>query len=59
LQQWVEHKDGFTMSYGNPQNSDYVNSRIKLVRQHLTKMSSGKSLAADAALPEVACPAVE
>jgi len=44
------------MSYGNPKNSDFINSRIKLVRQHLSKMSSGESIAADATLPEVACP---
>ena len=47
------------MSYGNPKNSDYINGRIKLVRQHLAKMSSGESLAADATLPQVACPAAE
>jgi hypothetical protein len=47
------------MSYLNPANSAYINGRIKLVRNHLTKMSTGEALAPDAALPEVACPQTE
>lgn len=53
---FVEHSDGFTMHYGNPQNSDRVNNRIKTIRRHFWKMNSGKDVGANAELPAVPCP---
>lgn len=33
-QHYVNHTDGFTMHYGHPLNSDYINHQINLIRQH-------------------------
>ena len=44
------------MQYGNPGNSVNINSRIQLIRQHFIKMSTGKDVGINAALPAVDCP---
>ncbi|CAN8098789.1 unnamed protein product [Discula destructiva] len=54
---FVYHADGYTMHYNNPLDSAYVTSRVQLVRQHFTKMSSGQDIGANASLPAVPCPA--
>ncbi|KAK1764347.1 glycoside hydrolase [Phialemonium atrogriseum] len=56
---FVNHNDGLTLQLGNPANSAFTNSRIQLIRQHFVKMSQGLTIAADAALPVVPCPAPE
>lgn len=55
---FVEHADGFTMHYGNPQNSADINSRIRAIRRHFWKMSSGVDIEPNALLPEVPCPRI-
>ncbi|KAK8139849.1 glycoside hydrolase family 5 protein [Apiospora sp. TS-2023a] len=54
---FVDHSDGFTLQYGNPSNSEYTNSRIKLIRKHFLAMSQGKRIPPDEDLPAVPCPA--
>ncbi|KAG9254015.1 glycoside hydrolase superfamily [Emericellopsis atlantica] len=54
-QQWVNHTDGFTLSYGNPENSPELTSQIQLVRQHLTLVSTGEDIGSDDPLPDVPC----
>lgn len=54
---FVNHSDGFTMQYGNPANSEYVDDRIKLVRQHLMDMAHGVYISENSTLPAVPCPA--
>ncbi|KAI1356948.1 glycoside hydrolase superfamily [Xylaria sp. FL0043] len=54
---FVNHSDGFTLQYGNPNNTDYTNSRIQLIRKHFIAMSQGKSIDAGEPLPLVPCPA--
>jgi mannan endo-1,4-beta-mannosidase len=54
---YVNHTDGFTMQYGNPANSAYIDDRIRLVRQHFERMSAGQNISANASLPVVPCPA--
>lgn len=56
---FVNHSDGFTMQYNNPENSAYINSRIQLVREHFIKMSEGGDIGSNASLPAVPCPAPE
>lgn len=45
------------MQYNDPANSDYINSRIQLVRQHFVEMNKGLNISADTSLPDVTCPA--
>jgi mannan endo-1,4-beta-mannosidase len=52
-QTYVQHSDGFTMQYGNPNNTDMVNGRISLTRQHFFAM---QNVTVDEYLPSVACP---
>ncbi|KAI1813124.1 glycoside hydrolase superfamily [Poronia punctata] len=54
---FVDHDDGFTLRYGNPDNSAYTNSRIKLIRRHFIAMSQGRDVGVNATLPVVSCPA--
>lgn len=54
---FVNHTDGYTMQYNNPENSAYITSRIQLVRQHFLKLSKGRDVGANASLPAVPCPA--
>lgn len=56
-QTFVDHADGFTLQYGNPENTAYTNSRIKLIRKHFVAMSKGKKIGANDPLPPVPCPA--
>ncbi|KAI1175093.1 glycoside hydrolase superfamily [Nemania sp. FL0916] len=53
---FVDHSDGFTLQYGNPNNTAATNSKIQLIRQHFIHMSQGKAIAANATLPVVPCP---
>jgi hypothetical protein len=52
-QHYVNHTDGFTMHYGHPLNSDYINHQINLIRQHFFKM---QRITVDEYLPQVSCP---
>ncbi|KAI0017246.1 glycoside hydrolase superfamily [Xylariomycetidae sp. FL0641] len=54
---FVNHTDGFTMQYGNPENSAHTNSRIELIRKHFVNMSEGRNIGSNATLPAVPCPA--
>ncbi|KAI1083203.1 glycoside hydrolase family 5 protein [Whalleya microplaca] len=54
---FVAHSDGFTLQYGNPANSAYIDSRIQLIRKHFIAMSQGRDIAASETLPVVPCPA--
>ncbi|KAI0974383.1 glycoside hydrolase superfamily [Xylaria arbuscula] len=54
---FVDHGDGFTMQYGNPNNTAYTNSRIQLIRKHFIAMSQGKTIGPGESLPPVPCPA--
>ncbi|KAI1357488.1 glycoside hydrolase superfamily [Xylaria arbuscula] len=54
---FVDHSDGFTLQYGNPNNTDYTNSRIQLIRKHFVAMSQGQVIGAEEPLPPVPCPA--
>ncbi|KAK9773514.1 hypothetical protein AB5N19_05282 [Seiridium cardinale] len=54
---FVNHTDGFTLQYGNPANSDYTNSRIRLIRRHFIAMSENRQIPANDSLPVVLCPA--
>lgn len=54
---FVNHSDGYTMQYNNPENSQYITTRIELVRQHFVKMGQGLDTGANASLPAVPCPA--
>ncbi|KAK5624364.1 hypothetical protein RRF57_000080 [Xylaria bambusicola] len=56
-QTFVDHSDGFTLQYGNPRNTAYTNSRIRLIRKHFITMSKGKAIDFDEPLPPVPCPA--
>lgn len=56
---FVNHSDGFTMQYNNPENSAYINSRLQLVRKHFVRMSKGFDVESNASLPAVPCPASE
>lgn len=56
MQIFVNHSDGYTLQYNNPENSAYTNSRIQLVRQHFVAMSQGLNISANASLPYVSCP---
>ncbi|KAH9908992.1 glycoside hydrolase [Xylariomycetidae sp. FL2044] len=53
---FVDHGDGFTLQYGNPNNSAYTDSRIRLIREHFVKLSQGLEVGANATLPAVPCP---
>lgn len=53
----MNHTDGFTVSYGNPENTPETDAGIRLIRQHLTLASTGEDVGPDAPLPEVECPA--
>jgi len=50
---YVNHSDGFTMHYGDPNNSAYINGQISLVREHLFAM---QNISVNSYLPAVACP---
>ncbi|KAG0649670.1 hypothetical protein D0Z07_3947 [Hyphodiscus hymeniophilus] len=50
---YVDHADGYTMQYGNPTNTDTVDSKISLVREHYFAM---QNITVDSYLPAVACP---
>jgi len=52
-QNYVDHTDGFTMHYGHPLNSDYINHQISLIRQHFFKM---QGITVNEYLPQVPCP---
>lgn len=52
-QSFVEHNDGFTLQYNNPENSAYIDGQISLVRQHYFRM---QGIDVDEYLPAVACP---
>ncbi|KAI1203036.1 glycoside hydrolase superfamily [Nemania serpens] len=54
---FVNHSDGFTLQYGNPNNTASTNSRIQLIRKHFIAMSQGRSISATEPLPPVPCPA--
>ncbi|OAA68738.1 Glycoside hydrolase, subgroup, catalytic core [Niveomyces insectorum RCEF 264] len=54
---YVNHSDGLALQYGNPANTADTTKRIQLIRQHFLKVSQNASIAADAALPAVPCPA--
>ncbi|KAI0910607.1 glycoside hydrolase superfamily [Ustulina deusta] len=54
---FVNHGDGFTLQYGNPNNTAYTNSRIQLIRKHFIAMSQGKTIDPGEPLPAVPCPA--
>ncbi|GAW21677.1 hypothetical protein ANO14919_112000 [Xylariales sp. No.14919] len=54
---FVNHSDGFTLQYGNPNNTAYTNSRIQLIRKHFIAMSQGKNIDPKEPLPSVPCPA--
>ncbi|KAI1345183.1 glycoside hydrolase superfamily [Xylariaceae sp. FL0016] len=54
---FVGHNDGFTLQYGNPNNTDYTDSRIQLIRKHFIAMSQGEDIGANETLPMVSCPA--
>ncbi|KAJ0121610.1 endo-1-4-beta-mannosidase C [Diaporthe amygdali] len=54
---FVNHTDGFTLQYGNPEYSPYTDSRIQLIHQHSVKLSQGVNISANASLPVVPCPA--
>ncbi|KAI1118892.1 glycoside hydrolase superfamily [Nemania sp. NC0429] len=54
---FVNHSDGFTLQYGNPNNTASTNSRIQLIRKHFIAMSQGRTISPQAPLPPVACPA--
>ncbi|KAI8635191.1 glycoside hydrolase superfamily [Xylariaceae sp. FL1651] len=53
---FVNHDDGFTLQYGNPNNTAYTNSRIELIRKHFVAMSQGRNISPNEALPVVPCP---
>ncbi|KAI2638107.1 glycoside hydrolase superfamily [Xylaria nigripes] len=53
---WVDHDDGFTLQYGNPGNTDYINGRIQLIRKHVVQMSRGEIIGSHEPLPLVSCP---
>ncbi|KFY33265.1 hypothetical protein V494_07771 [Pseudogymnoascus sp. VKM F-4513 (FW-928)] len=50
---FVNHSDGFTLQYNNPENSAYIDGQISLVRQHYFRM---QGIEVDGYLPAVACP---
>ncbi|KAK0734872.1 glycoside hydrolase superfamily [Lasiosphaeria miniovina] len=50
---FVEHSDGLTLQYVNPAHA----TQIQLIRQHFMKASQELSIAANAPLPQVPCPA--
>lgn len=50
---YVNHGDGYTMQYGNPNNTDVVNAKISMVREHYFAM---QNITVDSYLPAVACP---
>lgn len=52
-QTFVNHHDGYTMQYGNPDNTDVINAKISLVREHYFAM---QNIMVDSYLPSVACP---
>lgn len=56
FQVFVNHTDGFTLQYGNPEYSPYTDSRIQLIHQHSVKLSQGVNISANASLPVVPCP---
>lgn len=52
-QTYVDHSDGFTMHYGNPNNTEWENKQIALTRKHFFAM---QNITVDDYLPSVACP---
>ena len=52
--QFVNHSDGFSLQYGNPENSNLNNSQISAVRQHLWRMRGVMDVGSY--LPAVPCP---
>jgi mannan endo-1,4-beta-mannosidase len=50
---FVNHTDGLALQYGNPENSQAVDTRIEDIRTHLFKM---QGVVVENALPKVACP---
>ncbi len=56
---FVDHSDGLTLQYGNPANSADVTRRVQLIRQHLMAAGQNQTVAANAELPAVSCPAAE
>lgn len=52
-QKYVDHSDGLTMQYGNPNNSAQVNEQIGLIRTHYFTM---QNISTENYLPPVACP---
>ncbi|KAI1499157.1 glycoside hydrolase superfamily [Biscogniauxia marginata] len=54
---FVDHNDGFTLQYGNPENTADTNSRIQLIRKHFVAMSRNVEISPDEPLPAVPCPA--
>ncbi|KAF4627128.1 hypothetical protein G7Y89_g11026 [Cudoniella acicularis] len=50
---FVDHNDGLTLQYGNPNNTETVNSKISIIRQHYFAM---QDVSVDSYLPAVACP---
>jgi mannan endo-1,4-beta-mannosidase len=53
MQTYVEHSDGFTMQYGNLNNTAYTNGQISTVREHYFAM---QNITVDDYLPSVVCP---
>ena len=52
---YVNHTDGFTMQYGNSNNSALTNKQISTIRQHFFKMQNEM---VSSYLPAVACTGV-
>ncbi|RDL42136.1 Glycoside hydrolase family 5 protein [Venustampulla echinocandica] len=52
-EKFVDHSDGFTLQYGNSNNSASVNSKISIIRQHYFAM---QNITVDSYLPAVPCP---
>lgn len=50
---YVNHTDGETLQYGNPENTVQTNTQISEIRQHLFRMQ-GRNVSSY--LPPVPCP---
>lgn len=52
-QTYINHTDGYSLMYGNPDNSAKIDAQISTIRQHYFAM---QNITVDSYLPAVACP---
>ncbi|KAH8747880.1 glycoside hydrolase superfamily [Hyaloscypha finlandica] len=50
---YINHTDGYSLMYGNPNNSAKIDAQISTIRQHYFAM---QNITVDSYLPAVACP---